>query len=134
MDDKGASILSSSDHVGLWATGRRYNGTKGETKAGNVDAPQKAKGLLDSDGKLFYRSRPQYEQLSVDNFLVATKQGCVNDGTGDNTNAINAFLQTAKDQGKIAYFPAGIYRHELCLSETHYQLYVLTYFQSRRHR
>jgi hypothetical protein len=60
-----------------------------------------------SGGKLFTKSRPQYEGLGVGEFLIATEHGCKNDGTGDNTKAINDFLKAAV--GKVAYFPAGIY-------------------------
>lgn len=104
------TILAASAHIDLWASGCRYNGTSGGFKSGAVDAPPKDKSLLDKSGKLFYRRRPQYEKLGADQFLMATRNGCKNEGTGDNTNAVNAFLQKAWNEGKIAYFPAGIYR------------------------
>lgn len=105
----GEVILAGTGHIDLWATGRRYNGTKGSTVAGDVDAPKKGERLL-QDGKLFYRPRPQYEGVGADGFLVATAEGCNNDGTGDQKDNINAFLQKANAAGKIAFFPAGIYR------------------------
>ncbi|KAK1963446.1 pectin lyase-like protein, partial [Colletotrichum sublineola] len=110
VDEDGKVILDGTSHVDLWAIGRRYNGGKGEYTSGAVTAPAKGKRLLDSSGKLFYRPRPQYEKLGVGDFLVATDNGCKNDGTGDNTDAINTFLQRAKSESKVAYFPAGIYR------------------------
>jgi hypothetical protein len=57
------------------------------------------------------RSRPQYEDLPTSSFLVATSQpyGISNMGDGDQTLAINQFLKDAKNAGKVAYFPAGIY-------------------------
>lgn len=110
QDEGGATILAGTSHVDLWAIGRRYNGTEGSTMSGAVDAPNKGSRLLDEDGKLFYRARPQYENVGSGSFLVATQHGCSNDGTGDNTDAINSFLQQANDAGQIAYFPAGIYR------------------------
>ncbi|OAL54205.1 pectin lyase fold/virulence factor [Pyrenochaeta sp. DS3sAY3a] len=104
--DGGATPLTGP--AGLWATGKRYNGSVGSMQTGPVTAPAKAKALLDSNGKLFVRSRPQYESVDASGFLVATTDGgCKNDATGDQTTCINAFLQKAK--GKIAYFPAGIY-------------------------
>ncbi|KDN67309.1 putative 1,3-beta glucanase [Colletotrichum sublineola] len=110
VDDSGKTILGSIDKVELWAMGRRYNGSYGEYSSGAVDAPPKGSRLLDDKGKLFYRPRPQYENLGQEHFLVATENGCKNDGTGDNTDAINAFLLNARNARKIAYFPAGIYR------------------------
>ncbi|QSS62360.1 glucan 1,3-beta-glucosidase precursor [Histoplasma capsulatum] len=108
--DDGDVILDGTNHVGLWAMGRRYDGYNGTYISGEVDAPKKGKRLLDDDGKLFYRPRPQYEDLKVDEFLIATEHDCKNDGTGDNTGDINAFLEKAKKERKIAYFPAGVYR------------------------
>ncbi|OJD18751.1 hypothetical protein ACJ73_08694 [Blastomyces percursus] len=108
--ENGDIILDGTDHIDLWAIGRRYKGYKGTYTSGEVEAPSKGKRLLDKDGKLFYRPRPQYEDLGVDQFLIATENGCKNDGTGDNTGAINAFLEKVNKEGKIAYVPAGIYR------------------------
>ncbi|OBT61060.1 hypothetical protein VE03_09163 [Pseudogymnoascus sp. 23342-1-I1] len=109
-DSNGNVILGSSDKVDLWALGKRYKGYEGQTTSGAVEAPKKGERLLDSDGKLFYRSHPQYQDFGVGQFRVATDHGCTNNGTGDNTNEINKFLRDAQSAGEIAYFPAGIYR------------------------
>ncbi|KAI1358579.1 pectin lyase fold/virulence factor [Xylaria arbuscula] len=104
----GDTLLSKNSD--LWATGKRYNGSVGSIETGDVNAPVKAKPLLNDDGSLFVRSRPQYESLGTDSFLIATTDGeCKNDGRGDQTQCINSFLQSAVDAHKIAYFPAGIY-------------------------
>jgi hypothetical protein len=106
--DGGATLLSGNER--LWATGRRYNGSDGSMQTGPVTAPAKGKALLDGNGKLYVRSRPQYEAVDASGFLVATTDGgCKNDGSGDQTTCINSFLQQAHGQGKIAFFPAGIY-------------------------
>ncbi|ETS73390.1 hypothetical protein PFICI_14995 [Pestalotiopsis fici W106-1] len=108
MQEKGSTILSGNSD--LWATGMRYDGSDGSAQTGNVDAPGRGKGLDDSNGLLYVRSRPQYEKFSPDSFLVATSDGgCKNDGTGDQASCINGFLRDALDSGKIAYFPAGVY-------------------------
>ncbi|KAL6885716.1 pectate lyase superfamily domain-containing protein [Trichoderma evansii] len=101
--DGGKALLSGSQKVDLWATGRRYTKGKGGSESGMVtDRVPKPKELLDSNAKLFTKSRPQYENEGVDSFLVATQNGCDNGGGGDQTNAINPFLKKALDQGKIA--------------------------------
>lgn len=109
-DANGDVILGSFGKVDLWALGKRYKGYEGQTTTGAVEAPKKGEQLLDSSGKLFYRSRPQYEKFGISQFRIATDYGCSNNGTGDNTNAINKFLSDAQSAGEIAYFPAGIYR------------------------
>ena len=104
----GSNLLSGNSD--LWATGRRYNGSEGSIETGAVTAPGRGKGLNDPDGKLYVRSRPQYEGHSVGSFLIATTDGgCQNDATGDQASCINSFLRRALDEGKIAYFPAGVY-------------------------
>jgi len=109
-DEEGNVILGAAGKIDLWASGRRYDGYNGVSTTGAVTAPKRSSTLLDDSGKLFYRPRPQYELFTVDQFMIATDDGCSNDGTGDNTVAVNNFLQAAKNAGKIAYFPAGIYR------------------------
>ncbi|KAH7311222.1 pectate lyase superfamily protein-domain-containing protein [Stachybotrys elegans] len=105
----GGSKLLSGNSV-LWATGKRYDGEDGSMKTGDVKAPARGKGLNDDNGRLFVRSRPQYEDKGVGSFLKATEDGgCKNDATGDQASCINAFLRRALNEGKIAYFPAGVY-------------------------
>jgi hypothetical protein len=107
--DGGDTLLS--ENVDQWATGKRYNGSESSSETGKIEnAPQRAFWLLDEQGRLFVRSRPQYGDKGPDAFLVATDDGnCANDGSGDQTSCINSFLQAALKAGKIAYFPAGIY-------------------------
>ncbi|KAK8050893.1 hypothetical protein PG993_002278 [Apiospora rasikravindrae] len=96
--------------VNLWAAGMRYVADEGFYRAGPAYAPPKGAGLLDKDGKLFVRSRPEYENVDSSSFLVATNEGISNDGSGDQAGAINAFLEKAASANQIAYFPAGIYQ------------------------
>jgi len=105
----GSTLLSGNSD--LWATGKRYYGSEGSTQTGDVTgAPPRGEGLNDDEGRLFVRSRPQYERHGLDSFLVATTDGgCSNDGSGDQASCLNKFLRDAVDAGKVAYFPAGIY-------------------------
>ncbi|KAK4164601.1 glucan-beta-glucosidase [Cladorrhinum sp. PSN259] len=108
MTEGGRNLFSGKADV--WATGKRYNGSEGSDKTGAVEAPRRGKGLNDQNGKLYVRSRPQYEKHGTGSFLIATKDGgCKNDGTGDQASCINKFLRRALDARKIAYFPAGAY-------------------------
>ncbi|KAK4173152.1 glucan-beta-glucosidase [Triangularia setosa] len=108
LAEGGSTLLSGNSD--LWATGKRYNGSEGSTQTGAVEAPGRGEGLNDSDGKLYVRSRPQYERHGTGQFLIATTDGgCKNDATGDQASCINSFLRRALDERKIAYFPAGAY-------------------------
>lgn len=110
--DGGDTLLSTDGTIELWATGARFNGSSGSSQTGDATAPQRANALLQDGGlRYFTRSRPQYETLGVASFLVATTDGgCSNDGSGDQTDCINSFLQKAVASDLIAYFPAGIYQ------------------------
>ncbi|KAK8067581.1 glycan 1-3-beta-glucosidase precursor [Apiospora saccharicola] len=108
--DGGDTLLTASGTVKMWTTGKVYKGKEGSVVTGTIETPAKGAGLL-KDGKLFVRTRPQYESEDSSKFLKATTDGnCKNDGTGDQTRCLNLFLQSAKSAGKIAYFPAGIYQ------------------------
>ena len=108
--DGGLTILGAAPGAGnVWTSGMRYIGGKGSKLSGDVPGiPTKDPSLM-ADGKLFVRSRPQYETLGSGSFLVATDAGIANDGKTDQHDKINTFLQNAASAGKIAYFPAGIY-------------------------
>ncbi|TQV99224.1 LysM domain-containing protein [Cordyceps javanica] len=109
--DKGDALLKTSGTIDLWTVGKVYNGSHGSYVTGSTKTPAKAKSLLDDKGKLYVRSRPQYEKNAVGDFSVATKDGgCKNDGTGDQSSCLNKFLASAVSDKKIAYFPAGIYQ------------------------
>ncbi|KAJ3485541.1 hypothetical protein NLG97_g6789 [Lecanicillium saksenae] len=60
-----------------------------------------------SDGRYFYQVKPHYGSSS--NVFVVTDMGVKNDGTGDQTDAINKIL-SERMPGEITYFPAGIYQ------------------------
>jgi hypothetical protein len=96
-------------NVVLWGHGQRYFGSIGALDTGNFITPVKAPSLL-KDGALFLRSRPQYKSIAPSGFIVATDNNLVNDGTGDQASAINAFLLKAAAASLIAFFPAGIYQ------------------------
>ena len=105
-------LLVSGDTINVksWAMGKRYTSIEdsGSYQIGFIDpAPSKPAALLDSTGKLYTRSKPQYENLSAGSFITVTANGVSNDGTGDQTNAINSIL--SKNVGTPIFFPAGIY-------------------------
>ena len=78
---------------------------------GYVDpVPSRTASLNNDDGSLFSRSKPQYESVSASDVVDVLGNSILNDGTGDQTDAINSLLQVAK--GKVIFFPAGIYRVE----------------------
>lgn len=105
----GDTILPGSAgalYFNSWASGYRYlpDGSGGKM-TGFVDpAPDKPSSLLDGTGAYFQQSKPQYETEAP---ISATAHGVSNDGTGDQTAAINALL--AGNAGSVIFFPGGVY-------------------------
>ncbi|ERS99606.1 hypothetical protein HMPREF1624_02966 [Sporothrix schenckii ATCC 58251] len=104
--EKGGSVLTGgTTTIDLWAIGRRYNGSTGSYQTGALTAPRKASNLLvgnSADSANFAKRL----------LLLGGDAGWryKNDGTGDQTAAINMFLQKATAAGQVAYFPAGVYQ------------------------
>ncbi|KAL1957810.1 hypothetical protein VTO42DRAFT_5528 [Malbranchea cinnamomea] len=104
---------SSPIYFDSWAMGRRYTSLDGEGEfvTGHMNpAPIRPPALLDEAGNIYTRSKPQYERLSPSNFVIATEHGVSNDGTGDQSDAINDLLRS--NVGTPIFFPAGIYMVE----------------------
>ena len=129
VDVKGSTILKGGASVSSWVQGHVYStgtdespsvsdnststcttptGTaSASTVQGTLTAPSKPASLL-TNGKVFERSKPQYESVPASSFLSAKANGCKGDGTTDDTAAVQAlFNKATKDQ--IVYFDHGAY-------------------------
>lgn len=105
------STILGSGNVAAWASGNIYDhSATGKASQGPIsNAPTPPKSLLDSNGHIFSRSKPQYEAYSASDFLSAKANGCAGNGKTDDTKAIQSFLQNAAQSNKIAYFDHGDY-------------------------
>ena len=107
----GAEILPGNQKVTFFAQGRAYGGAGGGRA---VQSPQeepvrKPDVLLDPDtGKVFTRSRPQYEDVPVENFVRVKAHGAKGDGVTDDTDAIQAIFDRATPE-QVVYFDHGAY-------------------------
>jgi hypothetical protein len=106
----GATLLDGSSgplYFNSWANGYRYlpDGTGGKQTGFIEPATSKPPSLLDGSGAYFTQSKPQYPGQ---NPIVATDNGISNDGTGDQTAAINSLLSS--NVGSTIFFPGGIYQ------------------------
>ncbi|KAH7303617.1 pectate lyase superfamily protein-domain-containing protein, partial [Stachybotrys elegans] len=101
-------VTGGSATIRSWAMGRRYTNIdgSGETTMGSLQ-PNKPASLLGPNGKMFTRSKPQYEGLGAGSFVSVADFGATGDGTGDQSTAINAAIAAAA--GRIVFFPSGVY-------------------------
>ncbi|KAK6507623.1 hypothetical protein TWF481_006049 [Arthrobotrys musiformis] len=112
----GPSILSGNG-IGIidsWGTKTKYTNfgqVQPSTGNGNIlPQIQRSSQLLDSSGKYFERSRPQYETLGASSFVSAKSFGAVGDGEVDDTAALNSALASAASAGKVLWLPMGLYK------------------------
>ncbi|KAI5124386.1 hypothetical protein M0805_008989 [Coniferiporia weirii] len=107
----GAVVLNGgTTTISNWVQGNTYTGTNsaGSFVQKSLTAPAKASGLLDSSGRIFGKTHPQYENYAVDQFVSIRSLGAKGDGTTDDTQAIiNAFAQYSGC--KIIFFDQGTY-------------------------
>jgi hypothetical protein len=112
MGPNNTPFLSNRGKINYWASGDGYSKTAtGSPSQGQISsAPSKNAALLDSNGKIFSRSKPQYEGVSASSILSAKANGCKGDGNTIDTAAIQAFLnKVASTSGAVAYFDHGAY-------------------------
>ncbi len=106
-----ATILAGNTKISAWAQGNvPGSGSAGSSKAirGSQTAVQKSASLLDSTGKIFARSRPQYETIPVSNFVSVKAKGAKGDGKTDDTAALQAIFDSV-GSNQIVYFDHGAY-------------------------
>lgn len=115
VNEYGASELLGPGYVRQWGLGWRYNGNIGggeNTQGPMSPISNKPRSLLAS-GKVFERSKPQYEKLGQGGFLNILGFGAKNDGSPSsapgNTKAINDALRVSAALNRVLLFPAGIY-------------------------
>jgi hypothetical protein len=99
----GASVIDA------WADGHRYLPNGPVEKRGAIASTKRPIDLLDAEGKYYERSKPQYSEFPLSQFLSARDQGVTGDGRTDDTHALNTAILEAKAQGKILFLDAGFY-------------------------
>ena len=87
-------LAGGSTTIDTWGQGDIYSGTSGSKSftQGSLTPPNKPSPLLDSAGRIFGRTRPQYADYAVSQFVSARDQGCKGDGNTDDTAAIKALF------------------------------------------
>ncbi|KAI9645864.1 hypothetical protein NHQ30_005300 [Ciborinia camelliae] len=104
-----STILAGNTKISSWAQGKIYTGVDtGKATQSSQTAVTKPAALLDSTGKVFGRTKPQYETLPASSFLSVKSNGAKGDGTTDDTAAIQAIFNKATT-GQVVYFDHGAY-------------------------
>ncbi|KAK4083609.1 CAZyme family GH55 [Trichoderma aggressivum f. europaeum] len=103
----GATLLGGNANIASWTQGRAYTNNNGKAVQGTRATVSKPAALT-AGGKVFTRSRPQYENVAASNFLSVKSRGAKGDGSTDDTKAIQAVFDSAT-ANQIVYFDHGAY-------------------------
>jgi glucan 1,3-beta-glucosidase len=105
----GATILAGNTKISSWIQGREYlSANAGNAVQRSQTSATKPATLLNADGTVFTRSKPQYEGLPVSAFLSTKANGAKGDGVTDDTAAIQALFNSAS-ASDVVYFDHGAY-------------------------
>ncbi|KAI1826247.1 glycoside hydrolase family 55 protein [Xylaria intraflava] len=104
----GTPLLKGNKLINGWIQGRDYSSGTGQAIQMAQGKIKKPDGLLASDGKVFTRTKPQYETVAARRFVSVKSAGAVGDGQTDDTAAIQKVFNNANDSD-IVYFDHGAY-------------------------
>ncbi|KAL1902008.1 hypothetical protein Sste5346_001714 [Sporothrix stenoceras] len=103
------TVLPGNTKIASWIQGNvPASGGASTAVQGSQTAVNKPSALLDSTGKVFARSRPQYETVPVSDFVSVKSAGAKGDGVTDDTAAIQAVFNSITSS-QIVYFDHGNY-------------------------
>ena len=95
----GATVLAGGTiTITSWGQGNVFSGTSGTATftQGNIVAANKPSSLLDTSGRIFGKSHPQYINYAVSQFISVKSQGATGDGHTDDTTAIQNVLNQVR--------------------------------------
>lgn len=106
----GATVLAGgSTTIQAWGQGNKYTPDGPQKFQGPLTPAKRPAGLV--DGSNFYaKSKPQYENLAVGDFISARSAGAKGDGVTDDTTAVQNAINQAVSQNKVLFFDQGVYK------------------------
>ncbi|KAI0724043.1 exo-beta-1,3-glucanase [Cerioporus squamosus] len=107
----GSTVLTGGTMtIDSWGQGNVFSGTSQTASftQGNIPAPNKPSSLLDSAGRIFGKTHPQYADVAVSQVVSVRDQGAKGDGTTDDTAALQKVFDTYAGC-KLIFIDAGTY-------------------------
>jgi glucan 1,3-beta-glucosidase len=109
QDNGNTALTGGSLTIAGWGQGHKYTPT-GPTFFEGTITPNNRPGSLLSGGNYYTRSKPQYNDLDVSQFVSARTSGAKGDGNTDDTAALQSAINSAASGGKVLFFDAGTYK------------------------
>ncbi|KAK3291179.1 pectate lyase superfamily protein-domain-containing protein [Chaetomium fimeti] len=95
--------------IEAWGRGNEYTASSGPTFFEGPIKPSKRPASLVAGTAFYERSKPQYENVPLTEFVSARAAGAKGDATTDDTDALNALFASAAADDKIVFLDAGMY-------------------------
>lgn len=106
----GATYLAGGSFtVAGWGEGHAYTPNGPQTFQGPITPVSRPGSLLQGGGQYYERSKPQYEQYGVGNFISARDLGATGNGHTDDTAALQKAIIAARQMNKILFVDQGDY-------------------------
>ncbi|QSZ32267.1 hypothetical protein DSL72_001841 [Monilinia vaccinii-corymbosi] len=113
QDLQNTTILAGTSNgsviISGWGQGNKYI-PKGPTRFREPMVTFPRSESLSPGGKFYARSKPQYEDYPVTEFISVRAAGAVGDGVTDDTLALNLVFKLAACTNKIVYIDSGVYK------------------------
>lgn len=107
------TVLAGKKHGSMnisgWGEGNKYVPNGPTRFEGKIQSFPRSESLS-PDGTFYSRSKPQYEDCPLSEFVSVRSAGAKGDGVTDDTAALNAIFQSAAVANKIVYIDSGVYR------------------------
>jgi glucan 1,3-beta-glucosidase len=112
QDGTGKTVLKGTPRnkfISAWGEGHSYTPNGPNDFQGTIAPAPRPAGLITTSGAYYQRSKPQYEQNSVSDFVSARSQGAKGDGKTDDTKALQKAINNAVKNNKILFVDHGDY-------------------------
>jgi hypothetical protein len=100
---------SGQSVIEAWGRGNEYTASSGPTPFEGPIKPNKRPASLLAGNTFYERSKPQYENVPLSEFVSARSAGAKGDATIDDTDALNTLFASAAAANKIVFLDAGMY-------------------------
>ncbi|KAI5990344.1 glycoside hydrolase family 55 protein [Pisolithus marmoratus] len=104
--NNGPTVLAGGTvTITSWGQGNVFSGTSGTPTftQGNIVSASKPSSLLDSSGRIFGKSHPQYANYAASQFISVKSQGAAGDGHTDDTAAIQNVINQFSGRDDVTH-------------------------------
>ena len=96
--------------IPAWGQGHSYTPDGADVFQSPITPFTRPSSLLDSDGKFYERSKPQYATTPLSQVVSVRSAGAQGDGIADDTTAIQNVLTAAATKNEVVFFGFGVYK------------------------